>query len=159
MQKGVRIAIDRVEDDPEYEERHSQWTTRMYRNMRNFVRKAGMVKIIVKETGNKYKVVVGHRLLKAARECGLREVYVYVIDTGAEAGKGSLEEALPAFRRGIEEVLHRAAAHPVDGVLSGRLPPPPRRYRPRPERRRETNKTREMRKGGRHKTDRRLPGI
>jgi hypothetical protein len=117
MQESVRIAINRVVDNPEYEGRRSPWTARMYRNMRNFVRKAGMVRIIVKETGSKYTVVVGHHLLKAARECGLREVYVHVIDTGAEAGQGSLEEALITFESGIEEILQHAAAHPVDGVL------------------------------------------
>ncbi len=138
MQNAVRIAIDRVEDSPEYEERHSQWTARMYRNMRNFVRKAGMVRIIAKETGNKYTVVVGHHLLKAARECDLREVYVHVIDTGVEAGQSNLEEALVTFRSGIEEILDRAADHPVDDSL----PLPPRRYRPRAGRRRETINTR-----------------
>jgi hypothetical protein len=106
MQNGVRIAIDRVEDNPEYEERHSQWTARVYRNMRNCARKAWMVRIIAKETGNKYMAVVGHHLLKAARQRGLREVYANVIDTGAEAGQGSVEEALITFRSGFEETLH-----------------------------------------------------
>lgn len=142
MKNGVRVAIDQVEDNPEYEERHSQWTARMYRNMRNLVRKAGMARIVVKETGNKYTVVVGHHLLKAARECGLREVYVHVIDTGAEGGQESLEEALITYESGIEEILHRAKAHPVDDVLPGRLPAPPRRRRARAERRREVIKTR-----------------
>jgi len=145
MQNSVRVAIDRVEDNPEYEERHSQWSARMYRNMRKFVRKAGMVRIIVKERGNKYTVVVGHHLLKAARECGLREVYVHVvdtIDTGVEGGRGGLEEALITFESGVDEILHRAEAHPVDGVLPGGLPLPSRRYRPRAEKRRETIKAR-----------------
>ena len=131
MLSGVRIAIDRVEDNPEYEERHSQWTARVYRNMRNCVRKAGMVRIIVKKTGNTYMVVVGHHLLKAARQCGLREVYVHVIDSAAETGQGSLDEALIIFQSGIEETLDRAAAHPIGGILPGCLPRPPRGYRPR----------------------------
>jgi len=125
MQHSVKIAIDQIEENPEYKERRSQWADHTYGELRNVVDKAGMVRITVKKTGNKHMVVIGHHLLKAARECGLREVDAYVIDTEAEAGKTRLGKDLLVFRSGVEEILYRAAAHPYDDAVLRRSRPSP----------------------------------
>ncbi len=109
MKHRVKIAIDQIEENPGYNERRSQWAEHMYRDLRSFVGKAGMVRIVVKKTGSRHTVVVGHHLLKAARECGLREAYIDVIDTEGEKGQISCGKDLLAFRSGVEEILSRAA--------------------------------------------------
>jgi predicted metal-dependent phosphotriesterase family hydrolase len=116
MQHGVKIAIDQIEENPQYKERHSQWIDHTYGELRNVVGKVGMVRIVVKKTGKKYTVVLGHHLLKAARECGLRELYADVIDTEAEAGQRSRGEDLLVFRSAVREIL-RAAATSHDDTL------------------------------------------
>jgi hypothetical protein len=129
MRHGVKIAVDQIEENPEYIERHSQWIDHTYRELRNIVGKAGMVRIIVKKTGKKHVVVIGHHLLRAARECGLREMYADVIDTEAEAGQTSLGKDLLVFRSGVREIL-RAAATSRDDAPSPSHPLADARTRP-----------------------------
>jgi hypothetical protein len=107
MGKCVKVAMDRIEESPAYQERHSQWIDRMSDDLRRFVAKAKMVRIVARKTDDKYTVVTGHHLLKAARECGLNEAYVHVIETDG-AGRESSGEDLIAFRLAVEEILDRA---------------------------------------------------
>ena len=141
MQHSVKIAIDQIEENPEYKERRSQWADHTYGELRNVVDKAGMVRITVKKTGNKHMVVIGHHLLKAARECGLREVDAYVIDTEAEAGKTRLGKDLLVFRSGVREIL-RAAATSDDALLRYPSPLHPAADGPMPTARRKSVKSR-----------------
>jgi hypothetical protein len=122
MHHNVKIAIDQIEENPEYKERRSQWIDHTYRELRNVVGKAGMARIIVKKTGTKHTVVIGHHLFKAARECGLRELYAHVIDTEAEAGQTTLGKDLLVFRSGVREILRAAATSDDDALL--RYPSP-----------------------------------
>jgi hypothetical protein len=122
MQHCVKIPIDQIEENPEYKERRSQWIDHTYSELKNVVGKAGMVRIIVKKTGTKHMVVIGHHLLKAARECGLRELYAHVINTEAEAGQTTLGKDLLVFRSGVREILRAAATSHDDALL--RYPSP-----------------------------------
>lgn len=82
MKDGGKVDIDLIEENPSYMERRSQWSEDMHSFLRDsFVKKAGTVRIIVRKTGNKYVLVAGHHLLKAARECGFKKAYVDVIDS------------------------------------------------------------------------------
>jgi hypothetical protein len=108
MYDYVKVGIDRIEENPVYGERHSPWIDHMCDDLKGFVGKAKTVRIVVKKRGNKHMVVFGHHLLKAARECGLSEVYVHVIDAEAEAGRARPGEDLLASRSGIRELLCRA---------------------------------------------------
>jgi len=83
MKDGGKIAISSIEEDPSYRERSSRWCETTHALLRDsFVRKRGPVRIIAKKKGSRYVVVAGHHLLKAAKECGLREVYVDVVGAG-----------------------------------------------------------------------------
>jgi ParB-like chromosome segregation protein Spo0J len=85
MKDGGKVNIDLIEENPSYQERRSQWTKDMHSLLKDsFVRKAGTIRIIVKKTGNRYVLVAGHHLLKAARECGLKKAHVDVIGSEAE---------------------------------------------------------------------------
>lgn len=84
MKDGGKVDINLIEENPSYQERHSRWT----RAMDSFLKKAlvekdELVRIIVRKTGNRYMLVAGHHLLKAARKCGFEYVYVDVIDSDA----------------------------------------------------------------------------
>jgi len=82
MKDGGKVDINLIEEDSSYQERHSQWTAEMDSFLKHsLTKKAGTVRIIVKKTGKRYVLVAGHHLLKAARECGFRKVYVDVIDS------------------------------------------------------------------------------
>ena len=124
---AIKIAIDEIEENPGYRQRRSPWIDHTYRDLRNVVERAGLVRIIVEKRGNRHVVVIGHHLLKAARECGLKEAYAEVIDTEAEEGQTSPGEDLRAFRSGVEEILWRAAAPGKDALpwrSRPRLPQP-----------------------------------
>ena len=85
MKDGGRVDIDLIEENGDYTERCTQWTEDTYALLKDsFVKKAGTVRIIVRKTGNKYVLMAGHHLLKAAKECGLKEAYVDLIDSEAE---------------------------------------------------------------------------
>ena len=85
MKDGGTVDIDLIEENPSYEERRSQWTQDMHSFLKDsFVKKAGTIRIIVKKTGNRYVLVAGHHLLKAARECGLKKAHVDVLGSETE---------------------------------------------------------------------------
>jgi hypothetical protein len=105
MRRDVKIAIDRIENSPAYEERRSRWIDQMDRDLRRFVAKAGIVRVIVRKRGDRYVLVVGHHLLKAARECGLKEAYAHVIDGEARRGRQGFRHDFLLLRSGIEEIL------------------------------------------------------
>jgi len=108
MQDWTKVAIDQIEENPVYRERHSQWIDHMCDDLKSFVEKAKMVRIVVKKTRDRHMVVVGHHLLKAARECGLSEAYVHVTDTEKKPGQTGPEDDLLALRSGVEKILCRA---------------------------------------------------
>ena len=109
MRRGVKIALDRIENSPTYEERRSQWIDRMDGDLRRFVVKAGIVRVVVRKRGDRYVVVVGHHLLKAAKECGLKEAYAHVIEGDARRSRRDFRHDLLLFRSGVEEILWRGA--------------------------------------------------
>ena len=114
MAHDVRVAIEQIEENIDYVERSSLWIDLAFRDLKKIVKKAGIVRIVARETGkDRYMVVVGHHLLKAARECGLKEVRVHVMNS--DAGLLTWEDVL-VFRSGIEEMLFHAEAHPHDGA-------------------------------------------
>jgi hypothetical protein len=84
MKDGGKVDINLIEENPSYQERHSRWTKAMDSFLKKaLVEKAEPVRIIVRKTGNRYTLVAGHHLLKAARKCGFKNVYVDVIDSDA----------------------------------------------------------------------------
>jgi len=99
------VDIDLIEDASENRERTSVWTRKMYRYLRGVVLKNGTVKVIVEKRGRKYRLAFGHYLLKAARECGLRQVQVDVIRLNAGKKRVGCARDLTMFRSAIEEVL------------------------------------------------------
>lgn len=107
MQDCVKVAIDRIEENPAYGERHSQWIDGMRDDLRAFVEKAQMVRIVAEKKGDKYMVVAGHHLLRAARECGFNEAYVDVVDRDVP-GRSWPGDDLLAFRTAVEEIIGRA---------------------------------------------------
>jgi len=124
MRRGVKIAIDKIESSPAYEERRSRWIDQMDGDLRKFVAKAGMVRVLVRKRGDRYVVVVGHHLLKAARECGLKEAYAHVIDGEAGRGRQGLRQNFLLFQSGVEEILSPisvgGSGQPHIGKISGR---------------------------------------
>ena len=111
MQHVARVAIDRVDETLEYKERRSPWIDQAYRDLKKVVKKAGTVRIVARKVGaDRYMVVVGHHLLKAAKECGLRDVDLLVMDVNACQ---TTREDLLVFRLGVEEILLRAMADPL----------------------------------------------
>ena len=107
MRRDAKIALDKIENSPAYEERRSRWIDQMDGDLRRFVAKAGIVRLVVRKRGDRYVVVVGHHLLKAARECGLKEAYAHVIDGEARRGRQSFRDDFHLFRSGVEEILWR----------------------------------------------------
>ena len=85
MKNGGKVKIDLIVEHASYQERQSQWSEAMYSFLRDScVNKAGTVRIIVRKTGNRYELVAGHYLLKAARECGFKNVHIDIADSAAE---------------------------------------------------------------------------
>ena len=81
MKDGEKVNINLIDTNPDYKERHTPWTEAMDSFLRgSFAKKGRAVRIIARKTGDRYVVIAGHHLLKAARACGLREVRVDVID-------------------------------------------------------------------------------
>ncbi|OPY70238.1 MAG: hypothetical protein A4E57_00652 [Syntrophorhabdaceae bacterium PtaU1.Bin034] len=105
MKDGGKVDIDLIMANPDYEERRSEWTAGMYLLLKDtIVRKAGMIRILVEKSEDGYIVVAGHQLLKAARDCGFREVCVDIVD-----GR-SKEELLPHFEKLVEECCQKSRA-------------------------------------------------
>lgn len=109
MQNCLRIGIDEVKGDAVHGERHSKWIDGMSTDLRVLVKKAKIVKIVVRKNGTDYLVVFGHHLLKAAEESGLHEVYAYVMEPETKTGQKGDEEAFMAFRKGVEEIVSHAS--------------------------------------------------
>ncbi len=131
MEHDVRVTIEQIEDAIDYEERRSLWIDLTYGDLKKVVKKAGMVRIVARKTGqDRYMVVVGHHLLRAARECGLKEVRMHVTDTEACL---PTREDLRVFRLGVEEILFHAKAYSHDKASLRRSHPsrPPAQRRQR----------------------------
>ena len=116
MKDGGKVNIDLIEEDFSYKERCSQWSSSMHAFLRDsVVRKVGSVRIIVKKAESRYVLVAGHHLLKAARECGLREVYVDVVDSAtppAEYLRHFTEIVTDCFGRSRKaETFSQTSAH------------------------------------------------
>ncbi|HME42733.1 MAG TPA: ParB/Srx family N-terminal domain-containing protein [Syntrophorhabdales bacterium] len=111
MKDGGKVNIKLIETDPDYRERHTPWTEAMDSFLRDsFVKRAGGVRIVVKKTGGKYVLVAGHHLLKAAKACGLKDVYVDVVDSGQEEYLSHFAEVVADNCR-RRETFHELCAH------------------------------------------------
>ena len=115
MKDAGKVDIKLIDCNPSWRDRNSRWTESMDSFLTHtLLPRSGMPRILAQKSGSRYVVVAGHHLLKAARQCGLREVYVDVMESDAarEAYLDRFTEIITDYcrKRGGTEVSPQACS-------------------------------------------------